>query len=336
MKRTGLTNPTGTWALRTPVVLLLAALCPAGAATTRPAEQARPDQSGRSGKDKAPAAAEVRLVDGSTLKLTVLDERLELATPYGKLQIPVADIRQIEFGWRIPEEDARRIEAAVGLLGSTDFHRRRAALEELAAFGEKAYRALRKAARQNDPDDKANKSPDLEVHRRATELLVQLRQAVPPERLEVPEHDVVHTADSKITGRLTATALKVNTLPFGDQQLKLTAVRRLRSPEAAEADLASALPDPGNLVGLHANIGQTYVFKVTGAPPGPTGIYGTGVYTADSRLSEAAVHAGILKPGQTGAVKVTILGQVAGFAGSTQNGITSNAYGSYPGYRLGK
>jgi hypothetical protein len=341
MNLTSLISRWGPWVLRTPLALLLAALCSAGpssawAAPARPAEQDRPNESGGSDKDKPPAAVEVRFVDGSTLKLAVLDERLELNTPYGKLQIPVADIRQIDFGRRIAEEDARRIEAAVALLGSTDFHRRKAATEELAAFGEKAYPALRKAARRNDPADKANKSPDLEVHRRATELLVKLRQAVPEERLEVPDHDVVHTTDSKITGRLTAAALKVKTVQFGDQQLKLTVVRRLRSPDAAEAEPANALPDPGSLTGVQADIGQTLVFKVTGAPPGSAGVYGTGVYTTDSRLAIAAVHAGVLKPGQTGCVKVAILGQVAGFTASTQNGITSYAYGSYPGYRVSR
>jgi hypothetical protein len=45
----------------------------------------------------------------------------------------------------------------------------------------------------------------------------------------------------------------------------------------------------------------------------------------------AAVHAGVLKIGQTGNVKVTILGPMAGFIGSTQNGVTSSPYANYPG-----
>src|SRR5262249_916652 len=145
-----------------------------------------------------------------------------------------------------------------------------------------------------------------------------------------------HTADSKIAGHLTAVSLKVRTLPFGDQQLKLTDVRALRSADAADTDPVNALPDPGMVASIQGNIGQTFVFKVTGAPAGSAGIFGTGVYTTDSRLAVAAVHAGILKPGQTGNVKVTLMGQVANFAASTQNGITSNAYGPYPGYRVGK
>lgn len=285
---------------------------------------------------KAPAVLEARIVDGSRVKLTLLDEKLELNTPYGKLQIPVAEVRQIEFGWRLPDEDARRLDAAIPQLGSPEFARRRAAAEELAAFGEKAYPALRRAVKLHDPEDKANKSADAEIHRRATELIEKLRQSVPEEQLDVPEHDVVHTADSKIAGRLTMSALKVKTLAFGEQQLKLTDVRALRSPGEPEGELVNALPDPGSMAAIQGNIGQSYVFRVTGAPAGSGGIFGTGVYTTDSRLAVAAVHAGLLKPGQTGNVKVTLMGQVPAYAASTQNGITSNAYGPYPGYRIGK
>src|SRR5262249_17206550 len=109
MNLTSLISRWGPCVFRTPLALLLAALCSAGpsgwAARARPAEQDRPNQSGGSDEDKPPAAVEVRFVDGSSLKLAVLDERLELNTPYGKLQIPVADIRQIDFGRRIAEED---------------------------------------------------------------------------------------------------------------------------------------------------------------------------------------------------------------------------------------
>jgi hypothetical protein len=45
----------------------------------------------------------------------------------------------------------------------------------------------------------------------------------------------------------------------------------------------------------------------------------------------AAVHAGAVKAGQTGNVRVTILPAMAGFVGSTQNGVTSNPYANYPG-----
>src|SRR6266852_1530805 len=63
-------------------------------------------------------AVEVRFIDSSSLKLTLKEERIELATLYGKLRIPVADIQRIEFASRIPEEMLNRIESAIGALGS--------------------------------------------------------------------------------------------------------------------------------------------------------------------------------------------------------------------------
>src|SRR5207302_1338666 len=101
--------------------------------------------------------------------------------------------------------------------GHTDFKRRDVATRDLAEAGEAAYPALVRAAKHTDP----------EVARRAEELLAKLRQAMPAERLEVREHDVVHTADSKNAGKLKAATLKVKTLQFGEQQLKLADIRTL-------------------------------------------------------------------------------------------------------------
>jgi hypothetical protein len=61
------------------------------------------------------------------------------------------------------------------------------------------------------------------------------------------------------------------------------------------------------------------------------------MYTTDSRLAMAAVHAGILKDGETGVVKVKIVAGQASYAGSAKNGVTSSAYGNYGGsYQFAK
>ena len=60
---------------------------------------------------------EVRFADDSTVKAALLDKTIEVATRYGKLTVPVEEIRSIELGLRIPEETAKRIEAAVAGLG---------------------------------------------------------------------------------------------------------------------------------------------------------------------------------------------------------------------------
>jgi hypothetical protein len=97
-------------------------------------------------------------------------------------------------------------------------------------------------------------------------------------------------------------------------------------------------PDPGNLTTFQNQVGKSFFFEVTGNTTGP--IWGTGIYTSDSRLATAVVHAGILGNGQKGIVKVTILAGQAAYVGSTSNGVTSNGYlvwgGSYQVEPVGK
>lgn len=90
----------------------------------------------------------------------------------------------------------------------------------------------------------------------------------------------------------------------------------------------SALPNPGNLSAYSQRFGETFVFSVTGRTSGP--IYGAETYTTDSDLATAAVHAGILKDGETGVVQVTIVQSPNEFASTTASGITSRAWQSYP------
>lgn len=270
-------------------------------------------------ENKTATLVDVHCIDGSTLRLTVLDERIELDTPYGSLRIPVRDIERIEVAFRIPEEQARRIDAAIADLGKEDFARREAASATLLELRERAYPALIKAA----------KSRDAEVVRRSRELLEKIRDEVPEERLQFRPHDVVYTADSKNTGRVSSTTLKVRTSQFGEQQLKWSDVLEVRSPSAAEPEIANALPDPGTLTAHMGQVGSV-AFRVTGRMAGG-GIWGSDVYTLDSSLAMAAVHAGLLKPGQTGTVRVKFLGAQAAFAGSTRNGVISQAYGAYNG-----
>lgn len=87
------------------------------------------------------------------------------------------------------------------------------------------------------------------------------------------------------------------------------------------------LPDPGILNEYANRIGETFYFDITGQVG--HSIWGSEVYTADSHLATAAVHAGILKVGQRGIVKVTIIKSPEPHRGSTANGATSSNWGSY-------
>jgi hypothetical protein len=59
------------------------------------------------------------------------------------------------------------------------------------------------------------------------------------------------------------------------------------------------------------------------------GLWGTDIYTADSGVCRAAIHAGLISPGG-GVVAVRLDPGRLAYRGSTRNGIQSNDYGQYP------
>lgn len=93
------------------------------------------------------------------------------------------------------------------------------------------------------------------------------------------------------------------------------------------------LPDPGNMTVYRGQNGQQFRFQVTGTTSGS--IWGTDVYTDDSSVARAAVHAGVLRAGETGVVTVIVQPGLDQYAGSARNGVTSASYGRWSGsYRF--
>ncbi|HTN74851.1 MAG TPA: LCCL domain-containing protein, partial [Pirellulaceae bacterium] len=262
----------------------------------------------------------VDLTDGSQLRLILEVDKLPFETPYGRLLIPVPEVRTIEFATRWTESEQKRIDSAIFNLGSGDFSLRETATRELLALKEKAYPFV----------IKATKHADLEVAQRAQDLVLQLRLVVPEEKLVVHEFDVIETAHSKLSGRLSQATLTVLTQQFGQQTLKLSDIRKLRSllADAAEPEPVRIDADPGNLAMYTDKVGKSFAFKVTGRAAGI--VWGTGIYTTDSTLAVAAVHAGALKLDETGVVRVTILPEQPAFRGSEANGISSSPWSGYP------
>jgi hypothetical protein len=299
--------------------LLLAAVC------TLPS-QLRADEEPKKSTKPAETTVEVKLVDDSIVKLTLLETSVEFLTPHGKLTIPVNEIRRVDLGLRIPDEVKTLIQTAITDLASPQFKKREEAMAVLLKFREKSYGALKQAAQ----------SSDAEAAKRAEELIEKIQALVPESRLETPDHDVIHTDLSKIAGKLMTPTLRARSFTFGEVPLKLADALAISSNGFNDKEaLVQALPDPGTLTSYTQpeQIGKMFTFKVTGGTGGS--LWGTEMYTLDSTLAAAAVHFGVLKVGQTGNVKVMILGPSAGFVGSTRNGITSSNYQTYPGaYRI--
>src|SRR5438105_4542362 len=107
------------------LILLLGLLTPAAGEP----EKVPPDSKGH----------EVRLADGSIMKLRLLTEEIEISTRYGDLKVPIGDVRRIDLGFRYSEGAEKRIEAAVAALGAGDFKARESAAAELLRLKELAY-----------------------------------------------------------------------------------------------------------------------------------------------------------------------------------------------------
>jgi hypothetical protein len=110
------------------------------------------------------------------------------------------------------------------------------------------------------------------------------------------------------------------------------------SPESSKEDNlestgtaldGSSSPDeaqgvPRTLSGVETIPGQVLVYQVTGSTRGR--VWGTDIYTDDSSIAAAAVHAGLLQPDETGTIMVTILPGRETYNGSARHGVASSDY----------
>ena len=110
-------------------------------------------------------------------------------------------------------------------------------------------------------------------------------------------------------------------------RLSKAQVRRLLEQGFLAADA------PVNMIDLAQPVGATYYFRVTGEAQGPC--WGTDVYTGDSSIAVAAVHAGVVRAGASAIVKVESVAPPPDFKGSARHGVTSHDFGRYgSAYRL--
>ncbi|MGL5115861.1 MAG: LCCL domain-containing protein [Beijerinckiaceae bacterium] len=85
---------------------------------------------------------------------------------------------------------------------------------------------------------------------------------------------------------------------------------------------------PSSMHGLCDKPGATYYFRITGQLEGQ--VWGSDPYTRDSVIGAAAVHAGLLKVGQTAVLRLLVVPALPAYPGSARNGVTTSDYGSYP------
>lgn len=220
---------------------------------------------------KTTGALVVRFHDGGMLRLGFAESALDMTTRYGKLRIPVADIRKIELATRIPEKAQAEITQAIRQLGDEQFKVREEATQKLKSHKELAYAELLEAST----------STEQEVKQRALKLLEWLRDAVPPERLRIRQRDIIYTEDSILAGRIETNVIQVDSTQFGKLELKLSDASSILfvgngSVTELKLDGSYAL---SNEVWLDANLDFLAGSQLTVEAQGEIDMYATGGYT---------------------------------------------------------
>jgi hypothetical protein len=147
-----------------------------------------------SSKTKAKAAEDfvIHCHEGGLIRPATLLGAIEIQTKLGKLTVRASEARHIDFGFRVPEEAGKQIEAALADLANENFAKREAATKQLTTLGRLAYPRLK--------DRPAG--DELEVRRRLEAIVKAIEDRVPAELLKVREGDMVRTSDLVLRGRV--------------------------------------------------------------------------------------------------------------------------------------
>lgn len=166
-----------------------------------------------------PLEFQVKMHDDSQLSVLLLDTSVTVVTKYGKLVVPSADVRKIEPGFRYAAGVEERVNRAIEDLGAPEFKVREEAEGVLVSLGLSAVPGVRRATKSTDP----------EVASRAATVMKTLRKKVPEDKFEVPDYDVVETAEFTFRGRIEASQVRVRTKHFGDAAVPLADIRSFAS-----------------------------------------------------------------------------------------------------------
>jgi hypothetical protein len=120
----------------------------------------------------------------------------------------------------------------------------------------------------------------------------------------------------------------VTTSPYGSYQLSF--VFKTPNTEAVVREAEDQTPVLWNTSASMVTFesGKTYKFKCPSSGK-ESSVWGTDIYTLDSSICNAAVHAGKLTSESGGPVTIELRPGESAYKGSTRNGINTNDYGQY-------
>ncbi len=187
-------------------------------------------QDGKDAKKETPtkgAEVDIHFLNGSTVRLQIQSEKLEVETPYGKLAVPIKDVRAIEFGSHLPDGHAAKIDAAIKKLGSSDFREREKAAVALVELGPYSYSAAVTASRVKEA----------EIANRAKSVVQKLQAKHPKKDLKIIVDDRVITPTFPIVGRILTPSIKAKADYFGTVELSLADMRTMRAASVTGVDV---------------------------------------------------------------------------------------------------
>lgn len=120
----------------------------------------------------------------------------------------------------------------------------------------------------------------------------------------------------------------VTTSPYGFYQSSFVFKTPNTESIVREADDQTPVMWNTSAAMVGGDSGKTYKFKCPANGREAT-VWGTGIYTVDSSICNAAVHAGKFTMESGGSVTVQLRPGESSYKGSTRNGIKTNDYGAY-------
>lgn len=157
--------------------------------------------------------AEVRLNDGSVIAVTLASPQIKVATKYGTLDVPISDIRKIDFGWHLKDKSA--VDRLIASLASAAFKDRDDGTKVLKEAGASVYAVL-----------KAYRSQDQEQMKRLEQIIVHIEQSSAHSDIIRPVQDSIATSEFPITG-LVQGDFEATSVVFGKVKFSLSDIRSI-------------------------------------------------------------------------------------------------------------
>jgi hypothetical protein len=160
--------------------------------------------------------AEARYLDGSVVRADIIQESLDIQTKYGKLSVPIVEIRYIDFGFRYPVGIEAKVTELAGNLGSKSFTERESAQKDLISMGAIALPIMRKHA----------KSQDMEVSQRSGLILQRIMDSQGKD-VVAREFDEIVTNEFTFSGKILDAKIKAKSRHFGELAIPLSDLRNI-------------------------------------------------------------------------------------------------------------